>query len=280
MKTAHFAFKVRRRLLTVAWRVRCFVSPHKVALFRLGDSAKFRYPLNSAIGYALYTAGFETASVKFVQQELRPGGVFFDVGANGGLYTLIAAQKVGPGGHVYAFEPGERELELLRQNISTNGLTNVTVIDRAVSNKCGVAEFAISRDGAMNSLARNRHPGQQIVCWKKVETTTLDGVVKEFGINNVDLVKVDVEGAEQLVLEGAQRLLSASEAPKVICEFCDVTASGFSASTVELRNGFEQLGYELFSLSGSGPLMLRPAARVDQYTSAENLVAMKQAPVE
>lgn len=254
--------------------MRCLVSPNEVHSFRLADGSSFYYPLNSAIGYALYTGQFEKAVIEFVRRELKPGGNFLDVGANGGVYTVVAARSVGPTGHVYAFEPGDREAKLLRENVLRNGLTNVTVIDSAVSNKKGIAQFAISRDGAMNSLARNRHPGQEIESWKTVNTTTLDSAVEEYGISNVDLIKVDVEGAEQLVLEGAQALLSASPTPTIICEFCDLTAAGFGTTASALWGKFEQFGYHLFSLSDSQPLTLRPAVRADCYPAVTNLVAI------
>src|SRR6185312_8497302 len=120
---------------------------------------------------------FETAELRFIQERLRPGDVFVDIGANGGIYTVIAAKKVGASGRVLAFEPGPRNLELLKRNLALNGLTNVTIVPKAVSNTAGAAALAISRDGAMNSLAKTSHAGQRIEKWETVETTTLDAAL-------------------------------------------------------------------------------------------------------
>jgi hypothetical protein len=134
--------------------------------------------------------------------------------------------------------------------------------------------FAISRDGAMNSLARSSHPGQQIVGWQTVEVITLDDFVRQLRIERVAFIKIDGEGAGKLVLEGARSLLYSANPPTILCEFCDLTASGFQSSGRDLWDAFVSYGYELFSLSGTSPCTIHPAQRKDKYIY-ENLVARK-----
>ena len=117
----------------------------------MADGSEFDFPLRSYIGYALFANQFEETEIAFMRKSLRSGDIFLDIGANGGIYTVIGAKLVGPEGHVYAFEPGERELKTVKHNIELNNLTNVTLIDCVVSDKGGIARFAVVSDGALNS---------------------------------------------------------------------------------------------------------------------------------
>lgn len=276
MNVTQFTFKIRRRLLSYVWRLQCLIWPKKTPTFFLPDGSRFDYPLKSAIGRALLTGGFETAEVEFMRQSLKPGDVFFDVGANGGLFTVIAAKQVGANGHVYAFEPGSRELKLLRHNIAINNLTNVTVIESALSNKKGKTQFAVCDDGAMNSLAKTEHPSQRIKSWQIVEITTVDEVVKEIGIPKIDFIKIDVEGAEKLVFEGAKTILCSEVITKILFEASDLNALSFGYSTKQLIAELISLGFSVHYLHETGLLMT--ASEYDSRFGSKiyNFVAFKQ----
>lgn len=269
-------FKIRWRVLLVFWKIACILMPGKIFRFTIGDSLYFEYPLKSDIGQALFIKIFETAEIRFVYHHLQTGNIVFDVGANAGLFALIAAKKVGSTGHVYAFEPGLRELQLLRNNIAINHLNNITVVDCAVSDKVGTAQFAISVDGAMNSLAQTKHPSQKIQEWREVKLTTLDYFIEQQSIKKVDFIKIDVEGAEKKVLQGAIKLLGSSNAPEILCEFCDATATVFNSSGSDLWDTFVGLGFHLFRISNAKgtPYLLTPSPRKLSY-GYENLVAQK-----
>lgn len=241
--------KLRRRLLIHISQFICTISPNKISRFVLPDGSLFDYPLKSAIGCELFSGGFERTELNFVEQSLQAGDVFFDVGANGGIFTLIAARKVGNSGHVYAFEPGLRELNLLRHNIAINNLANVTIIERAVSNKRGTTQFAISTDGAMNSLVKTNHPGQEIEDWQTVEMISLDDFVAEFKISKIDFIKIDVEGAEKLVFEGAKNLLARYKNIKILFEAADLNSKNFGYSTEDLLSQLSKQGFSLYCLN-------------------------------
>ena len=219
------ALRVCRRL---AWEIKCIISPNGLATFRLADGSRFDYPIKSAIGYGLSMASFEVGEIAFMRRSLKPGDVVFDVGANGGVFTVIAAKQVGPGGHVYAFEPGQRELRLLRHNIALNNLTNVAVIGRAVGNETGTAQFAVASDGALSSLGKTSHPQQKVEKWEMVEIITLDEFIRQQNIPQVDFIKVDVEGAEKLVLEGAANLIATNPQLRILFESYIVNTSAFN----------------------------------------------------
>jgi FkbM family methyltransferase len=256
-------------------KIQLVLDPQARAIFTLEDGLRFECALGDSAGRILTVAGtIEGAEREFVRRSLKPGDVFFDVGANLGLFTLTAAQRIGPSGHVYAFEPSQREAHYLRRNLELNQLTNVTVVTQAVSDQCGTARFAIAADGGNNSLMRNAHPQQQIQAWQEVEVTTLDTFIAAHAMLRVDLMKIDVEGGEVDVLRGAARLLNGQRPPTILCEFCDVTAAGFNSSGQILYDTFVSFGYQLFMLPESGQGDLAPAPRQERY-DYENLIGRK-----
>src|SRR5688572_13721373 len=223
-----------RKVRSLGWRVRTALSPEQIASFRLQDGSRFDYPLKSVIGWSLATRRFETAEVDFALRHLKPGDVFVDVAANGGLFALVAARRVGHTGRVFAFEPAARELELLAHNVRVNDAGNVTIIRKAVGDRSGTARLGISADGAMSSLAKTDHPGQHIVDWQTVEMVTLDEFCLDQGVERVDFLKVDVEGAERLVFAGARRTLQQNPHAIILFEGADVNAAGFGYTVREL----------------------------------------------
>jgi FkbM family methyltransferase len=269
-----FTAEVQHKIHRYLWHSQCLLSPNKVASFTLPDGSKFEYPLKTAIGYEFFAGGFELPELKYIKKLLKPGDTFLDVGANAGLFTIMAAKLVGPTGHVYAFEPGLRELELLRRNLAINNIKNVTIVQCAVSNECGKAEFAISKDGAMNSLAQTDHHLQKIDTWQTVEVITLDKFMEQCDIGQVNFIKIDVEGAEKLVLDGASNFLKSKNFPPILCEFCDSTAIAFQSSGLELYDKFLSIGYKLFSVPHTEQESPQVAERKEKF-SYVNLLAQR-----
>jgi FkbM family methyltransferase len=134
-------------------------------------------------------------------RELQPGDIVLDVGAHAGYYTLLAADKVGPAGQVFAFEPVPRNLFFLQRHVGLNGLTNVTVVPVAVSDHGGLARFGEGPDEDGSTGRFDKHGGLL------VSTVCLDDLHTAGWIPRPRLIKVDVEGAELSVLLGAQKLL-------------------------------------------------------------------------
>lgn len=127
------------------------------------------------------------------------GATVLDLGSNVGFYTLLAAELVGSSGRVYAFEPVQRNVEFLRRHITLNKLTNVTVIEAAICEQTGRRRFQFHESAAMGHLSDG---GQT-----EVSTVTLDDFVFRWGATP-NSVKIDVEGAEFSVLQGAREMLS------------------------------------------------------------------------
>lgn len=152
-------------------------------------------------GASVYFGEMEPEQTAAMAEVIRPGSVFFDIGANVGYYTVLASRLVGEAGKVVAFEPVPRNIEFLRQHIELNSAANVILKPLAVSDRQGTVRFSLGPDSAMGHIGEDGE--------LEVATTTLDDVVSELGITP-DVMKIDVEGAEREVFRGAARMFEAA----------------------------------------------------------------------
>lgn len=151
---------------------------------------------------------------RWLAEQLRPGHVFFDVGAHHGWMSMWALPLVGNEGAVHSFEPSPANLAILEWHRNTNRFAEWTIVPKAVSDEDTAARrlFLIdSGDSPMNSLTAGV-PGTPLMKGREIttipiQTVTLDAYCAQAGARP-DLVKIDVEGAELLVLQGARKLLS------------------------------------------------------------------------
>jgi FkbM family methyltransferase len=159
---------------------------------------RFMRTHNDAYVRGDYEPTVQSAITKF----LHPGMTFYDVGANAGFLTLLGAARVGPKGSVVSFEPHPETAAELRRQISANHLTNVEVIEAAICDRVGTAEFSDDTVAVMASLTSSASGHRTI----KVKTETLDSIVANRALP--DLLKIDIEGAEIDALRGASKLIS------------------------------------------------------------------------
>ena len=152
--------------------------------------------------HAYWTGTYEVGQLKRFASAIRPGDCIYDVGANVGLYSLLACEKGGPLAKVYSFEPLERNLRYLRRHVALNSLNQCYVKEAAVLDYVGVARFSAASWG--HSMCRVSPDGEIIV-----PTITLDdSIFQKKEMPPPDVIKIDVEGAEFRVLSGAARTLS------------------------------------------------------------------------
>jgi len=162
---------------------------------------------------------YEMATTKLFRQIIKPGMVVVDIGANIGYFTLLAAELVGSSGRVLAFEPESENYSLLQTNIQLNTFSNIRPIEAAVSNESGSTQLFLSAmDNGSHSIYGAAARG--VSGSRSVATTTLDTYLEMEGWPNVDLVKIDVEGAETKVLDGMQSLCDRSHDLNLIIEYC------------------------------------------------------------
>jgi FkbM family methyltransferase len=222
----------------------------------------------------LYVCGsFEPNEFAFLDRVLRPGMVFIDVGANDGYYTLFAARRVGSSGRVVAAEPSSRERANLQRNLGRNGLDNVTVLPVALGATAGVADLYLAHGvhAGHNSLGSFAHDDVVAASLERVRIETLDAVVARLGMLKVDFVKIDVEGAESSVVNGARTVLT-SMRPTLLMEINDrAWSSQHQNADMLIKNLQEELDYAILVFSTSTGLIERPAC--DAPLSA-NVVAV------
>lgn len=201
---------------------------------------------------ASYLAGSNEAPVQTVLAErLRVGGVFFDVGANEGFFSLIGARCVGATGAVYAFEPVARNVRRIRRNVRANRLGNITVFAQAVGASEGRERLLLARHWGGASLALAEEP-PDLVGSVKVDVTTIDAVLERRTVRPPSLVKIDVEGAELVVLHGMEETIR-SFAPDILFEVDGVDDRAAAAKAEACCAFLRTRGYSFERLADAYP---------------------------
>ncbi len=196
----------------------------------------------------LYYLGFiERQRLDFVKSLIPRGGTFIDVGANVGLYSCVMANHVGFNGSVIAFEPMPECLDQLHSNVKLNKLQNVTIHPVALSNQIGEIDLYVppKHPGGPSGATQVWNPGD----WKtagSASSTKLDAV---FHNDRLDFIKIDVQGHEIKVLEGAQKVIQQFH-PLVLCEV-------EKYNCVDILEFAENYEYSLF-VENDGYLKLLP----------------------
>src|SRR5215813_4683130 len=175
-----------------------------VTVESLGNQLLVFSPRKNFIGSALYRTGvWEPAVTATISELARPGIVALDVGADIGYYTLQLSRLVGPTGQVVAFEPIPKARERLEHNIIANGRSNVVVSELALGNQEGTVYLEDPFKKSRLNLNKTTAGDEDI----KVTIRRMDDLVGEMNLPSVDLVKIDVEGAEHEVLRGMEQTL-------------------------------------------------------------------------
>jgi FkbM family methyltransferase len=214
----------------------------------IGAEAGFRIhvdPSDYAVGHTLARTGrYEPEVTATLRKVLAPGATFIDIGANVGWFSLLGASIVGPSGHVIAVEPNPRNVALLRESVKDNGFENIDVLPVALAERPGVA--ALETDGSNGRVIPiDGPPPETMEASFVVATYPLDELLEDLGTGRVDVIKIDVEGAEPLVLLGATKTIS-QRRPLLISEFypmaLDCSPWGNAADYLAMLRAF---GYRL-----------------------------------
>jgi FkbM family methyltransferase len=156
----------------------------------------------------------EADEIRLVKNTIKEGMTIIDIGANIGYYTLIMGRLVGRNGLIYAFEPEQNNFRLLKKNIELNQANNIFAINKAISDNNTGGRIYISKwnrgDHRIFDSGDNRR-------FKPVETLTLDEFMKDKG--RVDLIKLDIQGAEYRALIGMERTIKKNEDLMLIAEY-------------------------------------------------------------
>jgi FkbM family methyltransferase len=193
-----------------------------------------------------------------IVERIRPDDVFFDVGANTGLYSLFVA-KSEPSADVVAFEPYPPNAETLQRDTERNGLANVDIRAIALSDSEGTTVFDQPNDddvgyGSGSIAADQSEPGERV----SVQTAPGDSLIANGSVPAPNVVKIDVEGAEPLVVEGLSDAFSRSDCRVVYCEIhrSDVahrpSIDDFGMTLEDMKSCFRGFGFEVEELQTRG----------------------------
>lgn len=179
---------------------------------RLREKGSFRSTLEILLDR------YEPQTTRLFHRLLRPGMTVVDIGAHSGYFSLIAANHVGPGGKVYAFEPHASNYEAFERNVALNRYENIVAVRKAVTDNTGKMRLLVNPKGSdRHSLyVRDGGSGTEDV---EVETTTLDDFLREQDWPHIDLIKMDIEGAEPAALAGMSQALKTCGIRFLVTEF-------------------------------------------------------------
>jgi len=263
-------FSIRKK--TAEWR-KLKVKTDSVVI-EVSDKARLKLYTDSVLSETIFVGRFENAELDFVKRYLRKDDVFLDIGANVGLFTVVAGVKVGEKGHVFSFEPVSQTFSRLDENVRINGLSNVSLFNAGLSDADGELEITTSGDGydAWNSFGIPT-AGTDFTK-EKVKTTRLDTWVAQHHIPAITMAKIDVEGWEYNVLAGGESFFSSEDAPDLLVEFTEQNClnAGFTCAT--LYDRLASYGYTMYMYDEAEKKLI-PEPKRKTYTHM-NIVATKK----
>ena len=184
----------------------------------------------------------EIAVQQVLSEQIRPGMVFYDLGANIGLFSLLAARLVGASGKVFSFEPDAWVASRLRRNVARNGFENVIVVEAGVWSNSSAVKFVPADASSPDHGVGRFVAGESEAAGTPRECVALDDFIGRAA--PPDMIKCDVEGAEVEALAGGEKLLR-THRPWVICELHS------EANEKTLRGYFRDIGYAMNSIDAN-----------------------------
>lgn len=235
------------------------------ATFRWTRVIPFMHPVKGAFNFDLW--GWDVRELRFLRRFLSPGMRFIDIGAHHGLYAVLASHCVGNTGRVDAFEPAPEIHRRLRWHLRLNGARNARTHVSALGAERGRCEFFIPV-GGIDTISSLRRPtiGSGVVRRVEVEVLPLDEFVGEAQPAGC-FIKLDVEGGELAVLEGAQRFIR-EQRPLWMFETIDVTAATWGKTARALVERFMAMDHQIFSFTQEG--FLQPHVLKNVYPDPQD----------
>jgi FkbM family methyltransferase len=221
----------------------------RYVLATLESGEQLRIRTNDRMGQRLLVEKyFEPALRKTLRQHVREGMTVLDIGANIGYFTVQLSTLVGPHGRVIAFEPQPFLLGELRANLTLNRCENVVIMPCALSNAAGRTTFFVPTEGYEGYGSLRSNGRFQVASRVEVETATLDHVPTDLRIGSVDVIKMDTEGAELPILQGARGLLASDKPPTIVFEGYQPNCTAFGYKVGDLLQFLRGHGYRLEKL--------------------------------
>ncbi|MBF0432593.1 MAG: FkbM family methyltransferase [Fibrobacteria bacterium] len=213
----------------------------------------------------------EQKNVAFAKTlPFKGGEIVFDLGAHVGFYSMLFARLVGPTGQVVAFEPDPYSLEAIKQSALLNGYDHITCEQYAVSNCTKEDFFFLSEHSAMGSfLDRNEFETKKT----SIQCITLDDYIKNKKFSNIDLLKIDIEGAEHFVLTQARQLLDKYR-PDLFIEVHSPLIEALGGTCEDMLALIAGYKYNMYYLDNGRPIKFSDS--VPQYGNWHLYASMKE----
>ena len=198
---------------------------------------------------------FEPQTTDLIQKNIFSGNIVVDIGANIGFFTLIMSKGVKKEGKVFSFEPELENYKLLSKNVKENNLQNIILENKAVGNKNGSTEmYLASKENNIYSQSMHRIFSSKIVSQNSTPITIkiikLDDFFEKLDlIKKIDLIKIDVEGAEFDVLKGMNKILDSNKDLKIIMEFSLENLQDFGSKPDEVVDFLLKKNFKLWKIN-------------------------------
>ena len=215
--TGHGAPSLRRRVLDGVW-LRGVAHTERILTIDDGSTPPLRFRVRNVHEYNRATNALhnEPGTLRWIAEQVRPGDVFYDVGANVGVFALLAAHRTGPGGRVVAFEPHAATTATLLDNVLLNGLgERIDVLSCALHRTSGHVPFvyrSLVAGSGLSTVGESDHSGAR----ELKPASTADDLIAAGTIAPADLIKIDVDGTEADVLAGMRGLLAGPRRPRSV----------------------------------------------------------------
>ncbi len=211
--------------------------PHQICS---RDGIKYDLDLSEVIDFSIFSGGWEPGTLGFLKENVKPGDVVIEVGANVGAHTLALADLVGPSGAVYAFEPTEYASRKLRRNIQLNPRLGdaIHVRNELVTNAQRDTPNRTIKSSWKTQPAQNVAP-ERLTC----ASVSIDEFASEERLARLNLLKIDVDGYDYKVLQGASASLEKFR-PLVFVELCEYTLTAQGDSIRDIFQLLNRMGYK------------------------------------
>ncbi len=229
----------KRKKIISTWRTN---NPDNILRYENGIAFNISTKKNSMSKSLILQEHTESNETKFLKKIIKPGHIVLDVGANMGWYSIHFSKWVGQSGKIFAFEPVPEIYEELTSNINLNFCQNIIVFNCALGNQNESVLFNVSDfEGGSGASSENLKFGKEI----KVSKRKLDDVMNEQNLDNIDFLKIDIEGGELNMLKGAEKLIEKYK-PKLLLEIVDIHCDRFQYLPEDVCNFLFNKGYDGF----------------------------------
>jgi FkbM family methyltransferase len=233
-----------------------FLTPKSPALRDI-DGVRFEcFPERDRNYRRMYFGVYETDIVALMSELLQVGDTFLDVGANVGYLSAVAASLVGPAGQVHSFEPVPKYFAALSRMAEINPAHQVCVNQQALGDASGTANIAVTNLANMgwNTLVPEFMAAGTVDETVEVPVGRLDDYIETHALDNIALIKIDVEGYEFPALRGLSRILAQPDRRcPILCEIAPSAYPLLNTSLAELRDWMRTHGYEAHQTSAARP---------------------------